>query len=108
MGYNNIVCSDVMTLIKNGKHTISLIVREKDRNKKALLGVLSKLTSAQLEKKEERKLPDGRYCITFINSPKYRITYATATCTKPDSKACGDTYTVTKLKHDKVLIALCD
>ena len=108
LGYNNIVCSDVMTLIKNGRHTISLIVRERDRNKKALIGVLSKLTSAQLEKKEERKLPDGRYCITFINSPKYRITYATATCTKPDSKACGDTYTVTKLKHDKVLIALCD
>ena len=108
LGYNNIVCSDVMTIIRNGRHTVSLIVREKDRNKKALSGVLSKLVSVPLEKKEERKLPDGRYCITFINSPKYKITYATATCTKPDSKACGDTYTVTKLKHDKVLIALCD
>ncbi len=108
LGYNNIVCSDVMTLVKNGKYTVSLIVRERDRNKKALIGVLSRLIGASLEKKEERKLPDGRYCITMINSPKYRITYATAACTKPDSKASGDTYTVTKLKHDKVLIALCD
>lgn len=108
LGYNNIVCSDVMTLTKNGRHTISLIVRAGDRNKKALAGALSKLVGATLEKKDERKLPDGRYCMTFINTPKYRITYATATCTKPDSSACGDTYTVTKLKHDKVLIALCD
>ena len=54
------------------------------------------------------KTIDGRYCMTFVNTPKYNVTYATATCTKPDSPASGDTYTVTKLKHDKVLIALCD
>ncbi|MDE6189736.1 MAG: SpoIIE family protein phosphatase [Clostridia bacterium] len=108
LGYNNIVCSDVMTMVKNGKHTVSLIVREGDRNKKALTGVLSKLVGATLEKKDERKLPDGRYCLNFINTAKYKITYATAACTKPDSSACGDTYVVTKLKHDKVLIALCD
>lgn len=108
LGYSNIVCSDVMTLVKSGRYTVSLIVREKDREKKALTQILSRLVKAKLEKKEERKLPDGRYCLTFISSPKYTITYATAVCTKPDSQACGDTYTVTKLKHDKVLIALCD
>ncbi|MDE6604607.1 MAG: SpoIIE family protein phosphatase [Clostridia bacterium] len=108
LGYNNIVCSDVMSIVKNGKHTISLIVRERDREKKALLQVLSKLTNTQMQLKEEKKTIDGRYCMTFVNTPKYNVTYATATCTKPDSPASGDTYIVTKLKHDKVLIALCD
>lgn len=108
LGYNNIVCSDVMSIVKNGKHTISLIVRERDREKKALIQVLSKLTNTQMQLKEEKKTIDGRCCMTFVNTPKYNVTYATATCTKPDSPASGDTYTVTKLKHDKVLIALCD
>ncbi len=108
LGYNNIVCSDVMSIVKNGKHTVSLVVRERDREKKALLQVLSKLTNTQMQVKEEKKTIDGRYCMTFVNTPKYTVTYATATCVKPDSPASGDTYTVTKLKHDKVLIALCD
>ncbi|MDE6275393.1 MAG: SpoIIE family protein phosphatase [Clostridia bacterium] len=108
LGYNNIVCSDVMSVVKNGKHTISLIVRERDREKKALLQVLSRLTNTQMQLKEEKKTIDGRYCMTFVNVPKYNLSYATATCTKPNSPASGDTYTVTKLKHDKVLVALCD
>ena len=108
LGYNNIVCSDVTSIVKNGKHTITVVVREKDREKKALLQVLSKLTNAQMQLKEEKKTIDGRYSMTFVNVPKYTVSYATATCTKPDSPASGDTYTVTKLKHDKVLIALCD
>lgn len=108
LGYNNIVCSDVMTLTKNGKSTVSLLVRERDRNKKALSQVLTRLVRSPLEKSDERKLPDGRYCLTFVASPKYSLTYATATSTKQGSAASGDTYSVTKLKTDKVLVALCD
>ncbi len=108
LGYNNIVCSDVMSIVKNGKHTISLIVREIDREKKALSQVLTKLTNTPMQIKEEKKTLDGRYCITFVNVPKYTLSYATASCAKPDSTASGDTYTVIKLKHDKVLVALCD
>lgn len=108
LGYNNIVCSDVLTITKNGKHTISLIVRECDKHKKAILQVLTRLTRTPLELSEERKLEDGRYNLTFINCPKYTITYATAQSTKPNSPTSGDCFVVTKLKSDKVLIALCD
>ncbi len=108
MGYNNIVCSDVMSVVRNGNHTVSIIVREKDRNKKSLAQVLCKLTNCNMVVKEEKKTLDGRYCMSFVNMPKYSVSYAIAGCTKPDSPASGDTYTVTKLKHDKVLIALCD
>lgn len=108
LGYNNIVCSDVTSIVKNGKHTISVIVREKDRQKKALPQVLIRLTNTQMQLKEEKKTIDGQYCLTYVNVPKYTVAYATSTCTKPNSPASGDTYTVTKIRHDKVLIALCD
>lgn len=108
LGYNNIVCSDVMTVTKNGKSTVSLIVREGDRNKKALVQVLARLIRCPLEKSEERKLPDGRYCLTFTGAPKYTLTYAVASSTKQGSDASGDTYSVTKLSTGKVLVALCD
>ena len=108
LGYNNIVCSDVMTLTKKGKSTVSLIVREGDRNKKALTQVLARLIRCPLEKSEERKLPDNRYCLTFTGTPKYSLTYAVASYTKQGSSASGDTYSVTKLSTDKVLVALCD
>lgn len=108
LGYNNIVCSDVMSIVKNGSHTISVIVREKDREKKCLVQILSKLTNCNMVVKDEKKIVDGRYCMSFVSMPKYSVSYAIAGCTKPDSSASGDTYTVTKLRHDKVLIALCD
>lgn len=108
LGYNNIVCSDVMTVTKKGKSTVTLIVREGDRNKKALVQVLARLIRCPLEKSEERKLPDNRYCLTFTGTPKYTLTYAVASSTKQGSSASGDTYSVTKLSTDKVLVALCD
>lgn len=108
LGYNNIVCSDVMTLTKNGKSTVSLVVRDGDRNKKALEQVLTRLIRCPLEKSEERKLPDNRYSLTYTGKPKYALTYAVASTVKQGSGASGDTYSVTKLNTDKVLVALCD
>ncbi len=105
----NIVCNEVMTMSCSGGVSLSMVIREQDKDNDMLIKVAQRVVGHRLQLDEEvTKIGENRIHINLLPAPKYNLTYGFCQQIKQGSTACGDIVKVIKIGGNKVLVALCD
>lgn len=101
----NIIASE--TIIYRGRDCRSLVisVREQDEVKPALMSNIEKIMGKMI--KSDRTQGKGVVNLTFVDAPRYDLTYGVSAKSK-ENGSNGDAFSVVKLSTDKVMFAICD
>lgn len=109
LSYHNIVCNDIIVCGEEGKLGVTLVVRDKDADKPAILGVVSKLLKNNFLKISAEKAElNGYITLRLIVAPKYSVVYGVGNMVMEGSEASGDTYSIGNIDIGKFMLALCD
>jgi stage II sporulation protein E len=108
LAYRNVVCSEVL-LWSSFERGMTLIVRQSDREKKAIDRVLFSLTGMKWKRSDIKcDYPNGMTALTMHPATQYEALSGECMATKTGSIISGDTRSITHIGQDKVMIALCD
>jgi stage II sporulation protein E len=111
LAYRNIICLE--SLMWNGgdrkEGGVTVIVRQEDADKKAILNVLSKRTGTKLQRSEYKcDFSEGLSAITFKPAPEFEVLSGECMATKTGSVISGDTRSIIDIGHNKTMLALSD
>ena len=104
---HGVVAKEVILYRNKGVYTVVLTVREQDAAKKAVGATLDKLLGATI-KKDGKVQAGGWVTLTYVSAPPLGYLTGQKAVPKAGSPASGDTYSVTPIGTDKVMLALCD
>lgn len=101
----NIIASEAI-IYRGGNHrSLVISVREQDEVKPALMTNIEKVLGKMI--KSDRTQGKGIINLTFVDAPRYDLTYGVSAKSK-DSGSNGDSFSIVKLSTDKVMFAICD
>ena len=109
LGYQNIVCKEVLMFSSQSKISVIIAVRDIDKDKKEIEEILSKNFNVPLSKCDEEINKEDRMAYLYFESKcQYELAFYNIIVAKDGSKYCGDTQSIVKIKDSKILIVLCD
>ena len=109
LAYNNIIARDIIVSGENGGYGVTMTLRKKDSENPALVKVISRVLSSKFRVVEKRQSEIVGYdTVRLMIVPRYSLVYGVSNQTMEGSAASGDTYSVERIGHDKVMVALCD
>ncbi|MGN1208362.1 MAG: SpoIIE family protein phosphatase, partial [Christensenellales bacterium] len=104
----HILCTDVISFVKDGFYNITLIIKKTDYCKEDIEKVISKIVKSKMKICEISALNSQYDVLTIKNAPKFDCVFGVCGITKDNSEVSGDTYSFIKIDDDKILIALSD
>lgn len=104
---HGVVAKEVILYRAKGIVTVVLTVREGDADKKVVGSTLRKLVGGVV-KKDSKLQAGGWITATYVTAPPLMYLTGQKAVAKVGSPASGDTYSVTPIGTDKVMLALCD
>jgi len=108
LAYRNVICSEVL-LWNSRDRGITLIVRQEDREKRAIDKVLFNRTGMKWMRSDIKSdYPNGMTAVTFYPASQYEILTGECMATKAGSIISGDTRSIIRIGLDKVMVALSD
>lgn len=109
LAYHNIIARDIIVSGENGGYGVTLSLRKRDAEKPKLVEVISRVLASKFRVVERRQSEIIGYdTVRLMIVPRYSIVYGVSNQTMEGSSASGDTYSVERIGHDKVMVALCD
>jgi stage II sporulation protein E len=107
LAYHNIVASDVVIYGKSKCiEEVSIMVREKDANKKSLDQIVSKIMNRRMEVIKKSRDVNGMVSLCLNPAPKYKALFGE--CVIGKQNRCGDTRQAVKISRDKIMFVLSD
>ncbi|MBR2498660.1 MAG: SpoIIE family protein phosphatase [Clostridia bacterium] len=88
--------------------SVSMITAMKEFSVKALENCVSETLGYSMELIEKTQISEDKCYLCFKHSTPFDAVYGLARTTKDGSEKCGDTYSVTRICEDRLLIALSD
>ncbi len=101
----NIIASEAIIYRGSDCRSLVISVREQDEVKPALMSNIEKVLGKMV--KSDRTQGKGVVNLTFVDAPRYDLTYGVSAKSK-DATSNGDAFSVVKLSTDKVMFAICD
>lgn len=101
----NIIASEAIIYRGSDCKSLVISVREQDEVKPALITNIEKVLGKMI--KSDRTQGKGVVNLTFVDAPRYDLTYGVSAKSK-DAISNGDAFSVVKLSTDKVMFAICD
>ncbi|MBO4534306.1 MAG: SpoIIE family protein phosphatase [Clostridia bacterium] len=104
---HGVVAKEVILYRAKGIATVVLTLKEGDASKKVVSSTLRKLVGSVV-KKDSKAQAGGWVTATYVTAPPLMFLTGQKAVAKAGSPASGDTYSVTPIGTDKVMLALCD
>ncbi len=109
LSYRNIVARDIIVSGENGGYGVTLSIRRKDVANPNLLMIINRALASKFRIVERVKSEIVGYdTVRLMIVPRYSIVYGVSNQTMEGSIASGDTYSIERIGHDKIMVALCD
>lgn len=104
---HNIIAQEAVIYRLQGQYTLILIVRDQDVDKAVLTRILTRHLGA-LVRQNATPHGGGWIALRYVSAPPLSLVTGQNAACKQDSERSGDTYSVTRIGTDKVLLAVCD
>ncbi len=109
LAYSNIIARDIIVSGENGGYGVTITLRKRDAENPKLVQIISRVLSSKFRVVEKRQSDIVGYdTVRLMIIPRYSLVYGVSNQTMEGSEASGDTYSVERIGHDKVMVALCD
>ena len=105
---NGFKISEVLIYGEDDRLSVSLIVIMQEFSITAIQSILSKHLKKQMIVDERTEIADGKCYLSFRCASSFDAVYGLSSAVKDGSEKSGDTYSVTRLFGDRLLLALSD
>lgn len=106
--YHNILCREVMVYGEGGDINVSVLVRESDADKSALIKAVSKIMKVRLVRTGAFDSEGGFVSVHLAPAPRFDFVYGEAARRREGESKSGDTRCVRRISASKVIFAVSD
>lgn len=108
--YNNIIPIEIVCFENDFKtNVVEILLRNIDFDLEKINEVLKNIYKTKMIIDDFKSLKAGEHiCVRFVTAPIFDMSVGFCQSSKGGEDVCGDTFTLTKLKKDKILLGVCD